>query len=76
MKKVFIQLILSVQNREKDLYKKKALVGKDCCVTVQFFLEILTISVMIGYKCSASIFVLVEVVQLLNHFSLCEVNTY
>jgi len=40
MKKVFIKLILSVQNTEKDLYREKykspvaVLVGKDCCVTM------------------------------------------
>lgn len=65
MKKVFIKLILSVQNREKDLYQKKK-VQNPCscpcrkgllCNYVQFFLEILTISVMICYKCGASIFV-------------------
>ena len=64
MKEVFIKLILSVQNRVKDLYQKK--VKKPCtcprgkgllCNYVQFFLEILTISVMICYKCGASIFV-------------------
>lgn len=68
MKKVFIKLILSVQNKEKDLYKKKIKknVQKPCtctcgkgllCTCVQLFLEILTVSVMIHYKCGESIFI-------------------